>query len=160
MDWSFQLYSARNFQPWPQVLQTLARLGYRNVEGFGGLYDDPARLKAELDANGLAMPSGHFSLELLEDDFRRARDIAETLGVQLVACPYLAADARPSDAAGWKRFGERLGEVGKKVSDAGLRLWLAQPRFRVQAARRTARCRRTISSQPRPSLAGRWTSPG
>jgi len=120
MDWSFQLYSARNFQPWPQVLQTLARLGYRNVEGFGGLYDDPARLKAELDANGLGMPSGHFSLELLEDDFPRARDIAETLGVQLVACPYLAADARPSDAAGWKRFGERLGEVGKKVSDAGL----------------------------------------
>ncbi|MGO4843465.1 sugar phosphate isomerase/epimerase, partial [Rhizobiaceae sp. 2RAB30] len=28
MDWSFQLYSARNFQPWDGVLETLGRLGY------------------------------------------------------------------------------------------------------------------------------------
>ena len=47
MDWSFQLYSARNFQPWDKVLETLGMIGYKNVEGFGGLYDDPARLRAD-----------------------------------------------------------------------------------------------------------------
>ena len=41
MNWSFQLYSARNFQPWEGVLQTLGKLGYTQVEGFGGVYDDP-----------------------------------------------------------------------------------------------------------------------
>ena len=34
MNWSFQLYSARNFQPWEGVLKTLGELGYKEVEGF------------------------------------------------------------------------------------------------------------------------------
>src|SRR5712672_2250085 len=61
MNWSFQLYSARNFQPWDQVLKLLAEAGYRQVEGFGGVYADAAALRAELDRNGLTMPSGHVS---------------------------------------------------------------------------------------------------
>ena len=101
MDWSFQLYSARNFQPWNGVLKKLAELGYRQVEGFGGIYDDPAGLRAELDSNGLTMPSGHFSIDMLENDFAGAAAIARTLGMGIIACPYLIADQRPSDAAGW-----------------------------------------------------------
>ena len=38
-DWSFQLYSARNHPPLSNTLQLLAELGYTQVEGFGGLYD-------------------------------------------------------------------------------------------------------------------------
>ena len=45
MNWSFQLYSARNFQPWDKVLKTLASLGYKQVEGFGGVYSDPTGLR-------------------------------------------------------------------------------------------------------------------
>ncbi|TJW71407.1 MAG: sugar phosphate isomerase/epimerase, partial [Mesorhizobium sp.] len=33
MNWSFQLYSARNFQPWAGVLKMLGELGYAQVEG-------------------------------------------------------------------------------------------------------------------------------
>ena len=119
MNWSFQLYSARNFQPWEDVLATLARLGYRNVEGFGGVYSDPAAFRRTLDANGLAMPSGHLSIDMLEKDFDGARRIAETLGVRLIACPHIMADQRPGDAAGWRGFGERLARVGEKARDAG-----------------------------------------
>ena len=119
MDWSFQLYSARNFQPWSKVLKSLSDAGYRQVEGFGGLYDDAAGLRSELDKNGLSMPSGHFSLDMLENDFDGARKVADTLDMKLVACPHIAADLRPSDAAGWRAFGERLGKVGKRVADAG-----------------------------------------
>ena len=46
MNWSFQLYSARNFQPWDKVLKTLAQNGYKEVEGFGGVYSDPTGLRA------------------------------------------------------------------------------------------------------------------
>ena len=69
MTWSFQLYSARNFQPWSNVLKTLGELGYEQVEGFAALYGDPPGLRAELDRNGLSMPSGHFAIDLLESDF-------------------------------------------------------------------------------------------
>lgn len=118
MNWSFQLYSARNFQPWDKVLKTVADAGYTQVEGFGGLYDDPKWLKAELDRNGLEMPTAHFALDLLEKDFAAAAGIAETLGVKLIVCPHIAADLRPTDAAGWRNFGGRLAAVGAAAKAA------------------------------------------
>lgn len=119
MNWSFQLYSARNFKPWADVLKMLARNGYTQVEGFGGVYDDPKAFRADMDRNGLAMPSGHFSIDALEGDFDGVRRIADTLGVTLIVCPYLMPDKRPTDATGWKVFGERLGAVGDKAKKAG-----------------------------------------
>ena len=65
------------------------------------------------------MPSGHFAIDLLENDFDGAAKIAETLGVKLIICPHIVADARPTDAAGWQAFGERLGKVGEKAKTAG-----------------------------------------
>lgn len=119
MDWSFQLYSARKFPPWEKVLEELARLGYRNVEGFGGVYGNPEHFRAELDKNGLAMPSGHFAFDLLETDFANACKTAKTLGIELIACPHLAADERPADAAGWQDFGRRLGAIGEQAKGEG-----------------------------------------
>ncbi len=119
MDWSFQLYSARNFQPWDKVLKLLGQVGYKQVEGFGGVYSDPSGLRAELDKNGLAMPTGHFSLDILENDFDGARRIADTLGIRLMICPHIAAELRPTDTAGWRGFGDRLGKVGKAAKAAG-----------------------------------------
>src|SRR5690606_23575187 len=74
---------------------------------------------ATLDKNGLTMPTGHFGLDMLEGDFAKAEDIAATLGMKILICPHIAADLRPSDAAGWRGFGERLGAVGEKAAAAG-----------------------------------------
>lgn len=120
MSWSFQLYSARNFTPWEDVLAMVAAAGYDQVEGFGGLYQDPAGLRAMLDANGLSMPTGHFGLDMLEGDFGKARSVAETLGIQTVICPHIAAELRPSDEAGWRSFAARLGAVNEACAKAGL----------------------------------------
>ncbi|WP_187968092.1 sugar phosphate isomerase/epimerase family protein [Aquibium microcysteis] len=119
MDWSFQLYSARNFQPWNRILKLLAECGYRQVEGYGGVYSDPAGFRAEMDRNGLSMPSGHFSIDALENDFDGVRRIADALGVRMLICPYLMPDARPSDAAGWRSFGDRLAQVGARAGRDG-----------------------------------------
>ncbi|HEV7254947.1 MAG TPA: sugar phosphate isomerase/epimerase [Mesorhizobium sp.] len=119
MDWSFQLYSARNFQPWDKVLDLLGRLGYRQVEGFAGVYGDLAGLKAGMDRNGLAMPTGHLSLDMLESDFDGARRIADALGIKTMICPHITADQRPDDAAGWRGFGERLAKVDEKAKAGG-----------------------------------------
>jgi sugar phosphate isomerase/epimerase len=119
MTWSFQLYSARNFQPWSRVVSQIAEAGYSQVEGFGGVYSDPAALRAELDRAGLTMPSGHFSLDMLENDLEGAFRIARTLGITMVICPHIAAGLRPGDAAGWRGFAERLARVGAAVTAQG-----------------------------------------
>lgn len=119
MDWSFQLYSARNFQPWDKVLKTLSAFGYTEVEGFGAVYDEPEAFRAELDKNGLAMPSGHFGIDLLEQDFAKAAGIARTLGMKLIACPWLEPTDRPTDIDGWRVFGKRLAAIGARAKDAG-----------------------------------------
>ena len=76
MNWSFQLYSARNFQPWDKVLKTLAEAGDTQVEGLVGVYADPEGMRAELDKNGSSMPTGHFSIDMLENDFDKVRETA------------------------------------------------------------------------------------
>ena len=72
-DVSFQLYSARNFPPFANVLEALGEAGYSQVEGYGALYAalsdaEIASFKEGLDSNGLAMPTAHFGLDMLESD--------------------------------------------------------------------------------------------
>lgn len=119
MNFSFQLYSARKFQPWPDVLAMLSAAGYKNVEGFGGIYEDPAGFRALLDGNGLSMPSGHFSIDALENDFDTVVRTATTFGVERIYCPHLVADQRPADKAGWQDFAGRLAAVGEKIRAEG-----------------------------------------
>ena len=68
---------------------------------------------------GCRCRAGISRIDLLENDFDGAAKIAKTLGVKLIACPHIAADLRPTDAAGWQAFGERLGKVGEKAKKAG-----------------------------------------
>ena len=86
---SFQLYSARNFQPFAEVFRILADAGYRQVEGYSALYaalDDAAiqQVKADLDRYGLTMPSAHFGLDMLEDEPERVLAICRTFGIEAV----------------------------------------------------------------------------
>ena len=118
MDIGFQLYSARNY-PFADVLKTVAALGYTQVEGYGALYTDPADLKRQFDANGLSMPTAHISLADLEDTGKTLK-LAETLGIKVVVCPWLAPELRPTTADGWKSFGDKLQKIGKPFQDAGL----------------------------------------
>ncbi|MEJ8475316.1 sugar phosphate isomerase/epimerase family protein [Roseibium algae] len=107
-DYSFQLYSARDYPSLEGMLKTIAEAGYTQVEGYGGVYDDAVATRASMDSVGLAMPSGHFSLQMLEDDEARVLEIAKALGITHIYCPYLDASERPVDAVGWIDFAKRL----------------------------------------------------
>ena len=123
MSHSYQLYSSRKFGPLPKTLRMIADLGLSEVEGFGGHYaasDDPGQLKAELEKAGLVMSSGHFGLDMVENEPDGVREIAAALGVRDVYVPYLDAADRPDDRDGWHAFGARLAEVGKPLQDAGI----------------------------------------
>jgi len=120
----FQLYSARNFQPYSDILVKLGKAGYAEVEGFGGIYADLDEaglksLRAELDKNGLTMASGHFSPDFLDGQVQKSLTIAKILGMDSIYAPHLAADQRPKDAVGWRAFGKRLHEMSKPYKDAG-----------------------------------------
>jgi sugar phosphate isomerase/epimerase len=122
-DFSYQLYSSRNFPPLVDTLAMLKRLGYTSVEGYGALYADDAKvaeLKQHLGSSGLTMPTGHFGLDMLEKDPARVLDIAKAVGIETIYCPYLLPEQRPDSGAGYLAFGKRLQEAGKPYRDAGL----------------------------------------
>lgn len=122
-EFSYQLYSSRNFGPLPETLKMVAQAGYAQVEGYGGLYANPGdlgKLKADLDANGLTMPTGHFGFDMVRDSPDRVLEIARALGLQGVFVPAIGKEERNKDAAGWAAFGRALAEAGKPIRDAGL----------------------------------------
>ncbi len=116
---SYQLYCSRNFPPLEDTLAMLAAAGYRDVEGYGGLYADPAALKAALDKAGLSMPTGHFGLAQVESDPKGMLAVAKLMNMDAVIVPHVAVEDRPADAAGWAAFGKRLAAAGKPFQDAG-----------------------------------------
>jgi sugar phosphate isomerase/epimerase len=116
---SFQLYSARNHPPVENMLKTLSDLGYAEVEGFGGVYDMPEKLRAEMDHLGLAMPTGHFSIEMLENKKNKTLRVAKTLGMNTLICPFIMPDQRPKTAKGWKDFGKRLEAISRTYRAEG-----------------------------------------
>ncbi len=118
---SYQLYSSRNFPPLTDTLTMLADLGYGHVEGYGGLYEDLEGLSAALKSSGLTMLSGHFGLDMLEDQSDRVLSIAAAVGMTSIYCPHIGPQLRPSDAAGWKDFGKKLDDIGAVYRGAGLK---------------------------------------
>lgn len=112
MDFSYQLYSSRNFPPVDEVLARLARLGYRYVEGFGGLYEDAAGLAQSLKRHGLTMPTGHFGLAQLQDT-SAAMKTAETLGMRSLYCPAVPKEERSQGEDKWIALGETLAQLGE-----------------------------------------------
>lgn len=121
-DFSYQLYSSRNFPPLSETIAMLAETGYTQVEGYGALFSDDAdlvALKAMLDAAGLTMPTAHVGLDILADRPARALEIVKALGIEAVFGPFLQEADRPTSAAGWEAFGRTLGELAKPLQDAG-----------------------------------------
>ena len=120
---SYQLYSSRKDPDPAGVLPALAALGYERVEGYGGLFEDQARLarlKADLASTGLAMPTAHFGIEMVEKEPDRVVEIARSLGIRTVYCPFLPADQRPATGAGYVDFGRRLQAASAPLREAGL----------------------------------------
>jgi sugar phosphate isomerase/epimerase len=117
---SFQLFSARDHQPWDQLIAMLAKAGYTDVEGFGGVYDAPEKFRDLLDKNGLTMSSGHFfPPDMFETDRKKVIQIAKIMGMRNIYCPYVMPDQQPKTGAGWKKFGQRLAAANDFIRGEG-----------------------------------------
>ena len=118
-EYSYQLYSSRNFGPLRDTLRMVAESGYAAVECFGeqllssGLSDGLAE-------TGLRLPTVHIALDAIESEPDRIIDLAAELGVEQVYAPFLMPGERPVTSAGWTEFGQRLAAVGQPLFEAGV----------------------------------------
>ncbi len=123
-DYSYQLYSSRNFQPLDSTLQMLASLGYHYVEGYGDLAKsiagDTNRLKELLDQSNLAMPTCHVDINQLEQEKATVVDLAEKLGIQQVFVPAIEEDKRTQNASDWISLATRLAKLHESYAVEGI----------------------------------------
>jgi sugar phosphate isomerase/epimerase len=118
---SFQLYSARGIASLEAQFELLARLGYKKVEPFGGLLNDPQRLKNQLEQHGMSAPSAHVGLDRLRDDPLAAVRLCRDLGIQTIYAPAPPLGERDGGEAEWTALGRELDRIGKIVTAEGLK---------------------------------------
>jgi len=133
-----QLYSMREYPDQIALLGLLAQAGVRQVEGFDGVYGDPATYRQAMDTNGITMPCGHIKLADLESDFGGSVHLARTLGMTHVFAPYLEPAKRPHTSAGYAALAKRLHAVGRSLSREGLSFGWHNQEFEFETLSRGA----------------------
>jgi sugar phosphate isomerase/epimerase len=119
---SFQLYSARKFPPLDSQLAFLSKLGFKNVEPYGGLFQQPDELKAGLKKYNLATPTAHIGIERLRSDVDAVVRIAKDFGIKEVIVPAIPQEERSNSAEGWTRLGKELSGYQKALTVQGVGL--------------------------------------
>ena len=119
MDYSYQLYSARNEKSLDDTLQTLKSLGYAQVEGWGGQFTDPQALAASIKRAGLAMPTAHVGYAQL-DDTANAIKIAQAVGIRTIYCPAPPSADYREGKGDWNALAQGLARIAKDLKAAGI----------------------------------------
>ena len=117
---SFQLYSARTLEPLEKQFELLAGLGYKHVEPFGGVLNDPARLKRLLDQHHMTAPTCHVGMDRLRDDARALARTCKDLGMHTIFAPAPLVGERDGGEAEWRALGKELARHGKIINGEGL----------------------------------------
>jgi sugar phosphate isomerase/epimerase len=128
-----QLYTLRMLpDSLDEVLGHVAEVGYRGVELLGDHGLSASALQDLLTKHGIQAISCHVGLAPLEQDVDRHIAFNQAIGNQVITIPFLAEELRPKDGEGWTALGARLGKVGKKVADAGMRLLYHNHAFEME----------------------------
>ena len=108
------------------------------------------------------MPTGHFGLDMVENEPDRVLEIAEAARHRDdLLSRYLPPDQRPTDAAGWTAFGRAAGRrPASRYRDAGLGFGWHNHDFEFETTRRRRDPAGARSSRAARTSSGRPTSPG
>lgn len=121
MDFSYQLYSARNEASLDETLIKLKDLGYTQVEGWGGQFADTDALAASLKKAGLSMPTAHMGYDQLIGDTDAALRMADAVGAQIVFCPAPPTADYREGTGDWQALADGLAKIGAAFTRAGKR---------------------------------------
>lgn len=118
-----QLYTLRNLEmPLGTVLKEVAAAGYVGVETVGTHDLKADDLRRLVEESGLVVASSHVALAELERDPEGVLAFQKAVGNDTVIVPYLDPGERAEDAGTWRALGARLGELGRRCQDQGVKL--------------------------------------
>ncbi len=155
--WGVQLYTLRSLmaRDVEGTLAEVAQMGYREVEFAGYFGRSPPAIRAALDAEGLAAPAVHLSLDELRSSFGPAASAAGEIGHRYLVLPYLSPAERPGSSAssepssgrvggerraarllldGYRRLAEEMNHFGERSREAGLRFAYHNHDFELERA--------------------------
>jgi sugar phosphate isomerase/epimerase len=118
MDYSYQLYSARNEPSLDDTLKTLKQLGYAQVEGWGGQFTDADALAKSVKNAGLSMPTAHMGFTQLQDTSAALR-MADAVGISTLYCPAPPSNDYREGKADWSKLAADLGKIADALTAAG-----------------------------------------
>lgn len=131
---ALQLYSVRDMtaRDFAGTMKKVGDIGYKLVEtaGYGNLKTAKEAKKA-LDDAGLKAVSGHFAIDLLENKLEQVLEDAQTLGMDMVVCPFLPEDRR-KDATGYQAVAKVLDKAGLALHQYGVILGYHNHNFEFQ----------------------------
>lgn len=119
---SVQLYTLRNLDDVDQILDVVAKAGYRHVEMSGAHLNDAETMRARLDTRGLQGSSSHVGMNQLRDDAEAMIAACGVLGIDELYMPAVPPEQRDMDSVGWRAIGKELGEIADRFKDAGISL--------------------------------------
>lgn len=114
-----QLYTVRKEaeRDLPKVLDQIARIGYREVETYAGIYTySAAALRHLIESSGLTAPSGHFGY----NDLGTRLDYAKELGLSWVVCSMIDQSLWGS-AQGFEKAAKQFNAWGAQAKQMGMR---------------------------------------
>lgn len=122
-----QLYSVRAYleQDFAGTLETLAKLGYREVEAAGFYGRSPAEFAAGITAAGLRCVSSHTPYPVLAEHFDETLAAVKRIGAGYLICS--SPGHRTSGATGaltlddWRWNAEEFNRMGELCARAGVR---------------------------------------
>lgn len=119
LDLAVQLYSLRHLPDLATALDAVADAGYGFVETVHTQGLKAVELKDRLAARNLQVCSAHVALEQLENDLNATLTAHKYLETPLLVVPFLPAERRPQDRAGWQALGEHLAGIATQCRAAG-----------------------------------------
>ena len=121
-----QLYSVRTDleKDFFGTLKAVREMGYEGVEFYGEYYGhDVVEIKRMCTELGLIPFSNHVPFQQMIDDVDKVIAENTVLGVQYIVFPYMDESSRPGvNPEQFKVTVAKLGEIGRKVKEAGFQL--------------------------------------
>lgn len=116
-----QAYTYRNFFPknFVATLDTIAELGFTEIEGGGGRID-PADYRRLCDDRGISIPSTGASYDKLVKDPQGVADTAKIYGSSYVMCAWVPHERGNFTLEDAKRTVEDFNAAGKVLAENGL----------------------------------------
>ncbi|WP_016855666.1 sugar phosphate isomerase/epimerase family protein [Halomonas smyrnensis] len=117
-----QMYTLRDFGSLEEQFAAVERAGIASVELVGDQGIEAEEMNALLAEHELSVSSSHVPLDDLRHDLDDVVDFHRAVGNDTLVIPYLAEEARPDSAEGWRVLGEEIGGLASRLAEDGMRL--------------------------------------